>query len=230
MIGAARVVRIGPVRSGVVSTRASRRNGLAGAAAGTAAALAVAAATSTPPGRAIDRAVFTAVNRGQGPQADAVMKGVTELGSIMASAAAAGVLTLAGRRRAAGEALAAAGAMWLLGQGLKRVVRRPRPYDAAPSLSSLRRLVHKPNGTSWPSSHPAVLLAFVTVAGRRLGLSRTVRAGLSALAATVGVSRVYVGVHYPSDVVGGMLLGRAVAATVDGVTSRGRRRLRRAAR
>jgi membrane-associated phospholipid phosphatase len=71
--------------------------------------------------------------------------------------------------------------------------------------------VGKPNGTSWPSSHPAVLLAFVTVAARRLGLPATARAGLTAAACAVGASRVYVGVHYPSDVVGGLLLGRAVA-------------------
>jgi membrane-associated phospholipid phosphatase len=97
--------------------------------------------------------------------------------------------------------------MWLLGQALKQVVRRPRPYDSGRS----RRLVDKPNGTSWPSSHPAVLLAFITVAGRRLGLARGERAWLTVLASTVGVSRVYVGVHFPSDVLGGMLLGRAVA-------------------
>jgi membrane-associated phospholipid phosphatase len=71
--------------------------------------------------------------------------------------------------------------------------------------------VDKPNGTSWPSSHPAVLLAFLTVAARRLGLTRGERAALDLLASTVAVSRVYVGVHYPSDVVGGVLLGRAVA-------------------
>ena len=135
------------------------------------------------------------------------MESITELGSIMASAGAAVVLAVGGRRRAAAEALAAASAMWLLGQGLKRLVRRARPYDAGVS----RRLVGKPKGTSWPSSHPAVLLAFVTVAARRLGLSRAARAGLTATACAVGASRVHVGVHYPSDVVGGLLLGRAVA-------------------
>jgi membrane-associated phospholipid phosphatase len=40
---------------------------------------------------------------------------------------------------------------------------------------------------------------------------QSVRAGLAALAGAFGVSRVYLGVHYPSDVVGGLLLGRGVA-------------------
>ena len=67
-------------------------------------------------------------------------------------------------------------------------------------------------GTSWPSSHPAVLLAFVTVASRQLGAGPPARTALDLLAAVVAVSRVYVGVHYPSDVAAGLLLGRGVAA------------------
>ena len=140
----------------------------------TGAALAVAAASSPPAGAAADRRAFDLLNRDRGPVADGFFGGVTELGSIMASAGAAGVLALSGRRRAALEAFGAASVMWFVGQGLKKIVRRPRPYEAGGS----RRLVEKPNGTSWPSSHPAVLLAFVTVAGRRLGLSDGARFGL----------------------------------------------------
>ena len=95
----------------------------------------------------------------------------------------------------------------MMGQLLKKAFMRPRPYDA---LDDSRLLIGKPSGTSWPSSHPAVLLTFVTVASRDLGLSKAARASLLALAGTVGVSRTYLGVHYPSDVAGGLLMGRAV--------------------
>jgi undecaprenyl-diphosphatase len=171
-------------------------------------ALAVAAATGREPGRRVDRRIFAALNSDRGPAADAVFTGITELGSIGASAGAAAVLAAAGRRREAVDAVAAAGAMWLLGQALKRVFLRPRPYQAGPPA---RLLIAEPNGTSWPSSHPAVLLAFATVASRDLELDAASRFALVALAATVGISRVHVGVHYPSDVAGGLLLGRAVA-------------------
>jgi membrane-associated phospholipid phosphatase len=176
----------------------------AGVAAGAAAL--VAAVSSTSAGGAADRRAFDLLNSERGPIADAVFGGITELGSIAASASAAAVLALGGRRRAAVEALGAAGAMWLVGQGVKRVLQRPRPYEAGDS----RRLIGRPHGTSWPSIHPAVLLAFLTVASARLGLGHAARRALACLPVAIAASRVYVGVHYPSDVAGGLALGRAV--------------------
>ena len=68
----------------------------------------------------------------------------------------------------AARALAGAGATWLLLQGVKRLVDRPRPYLADPE--GTRRLIAEPQGTSWPSSHPAVLTTFTRVAARELGV------------------------------------------------------------
>jgi undecaprenyl-diphosphatase len=170
-------------------------------------ALAVELASSTRRGERVDRRLFAAVNRGGGHAADRFFASITELGSITASASAASALAAGGHRRAAVRGLAAAGTMWLLGQGLKRLYLRVRPYDALPDV--VRLLIGRPSGTSWPSAHPATLLAFLTVAGEELGLSSGERRALVALAALVGVSRVYLGVHYPSDVMAGLLLGRA---------------------
>jgi membrane-associated phospholipid phosphatase len=165
-------------------------------------------ASSTGPGERGDLAAFRAVNRGHGRAADALLGGLTELGSITSPAVGSAVVALGGRRPTALRAAGAAGTTWLLGQGLKRLYLRSRPYDRLPEV--VRLLIGRPRGTSWPSSHPAVLVAFLTVAGEELGLSRAERAALNAVAAVVGLSRVYLGVHYPSDVVAGLLLGRAV--------------------
>ncbi len=157
----------------------------------------------------VDRELFAVVNRGHGPEADRAFADITELGSFYASGAAAGVLLAAGRRRAALRALGAAATTWLALQGLKRVVGRPRPSDDDPA--GTRLLIARPNGTSWPSSHPAVLTTFTRVASRELGLGRPARTALTGLDLAVGTSRVYLGVHYPSDVASGLLFGRAIA-------------------
>jgi undecaprenyl-diphosphatase len=194
-----------------VVNRAVRVAGLAGA------ALATGLLASTELGNRVDLSLFRTVNRERGPGADRILRGITELGSIWAPIGAAGVLAAAGRRRAATRGLAAASAAWLAGQGLKRLFDRPRPYVADPD--GVRLLAQPPRGTSWPSSHPAVLLAFVTVAGRDLELSVAARTALRGLSAAIGISRIHVGVHYPADVIGGLLIGQAVG---DAVSQHGR--------
>ncbi len=180
--------------------------------AGGAAAIGVAA--SRPEARELDEALFADVNAGHGAASDRLFAGVTELGSVFAAGAGAGVLALAGRRRAAMRAIGAAGATWLAGQALKKLIDRPRPYEADPE--GTRLLIAEPRGASWPSSHPAVLSAFTLTAARELGLGRMPRAALTGLDLVVATSRVYLGVHYPSDVGGGLLLGRAIAAVWPG--------------
>jgi undecaprenyl-diphosphatase len=156
-----------------------------------------------------DRELFNAVNAGHGPDADQVFVTVTELGSMYAAGAAALSLVATGRARAGVKAFAAASATWAIMQGMKKVVDRPRPIDAADH--GARQLIARPTGMSWPSSHPAVLTTFTRVASQELDAGSLVKGALTALDATVATSRVYLGVHFPSDVVSGLLIGRAVA-------------------
>jgi membrane-associated phospholipid phosphatase len=173
------------------------------------AAMVVGVAAGLPAGRALARRLYQALNHPRGRGADVLFKAITELGSIWASVGAAAVVATAGRRRReALDALGAALAMWAVGQGLKRAFERPRPYQA---LERFRLLIAEPRGTSWPSSHPAVLLAFGSVLARDLRAPDELRLRMAGLAGLVGLSRVYLGVHYPADVVGGLLLGKGVA-------------------
>ncbi len=173
-------------------------------------ALGLAFVTVRGRGRQVDDRLFARLNSGfHRPELDRFFGGITELGSLWASGAAAVAVAARGRRREAAAAIAAAAVTWAAGQGLKRLFKRLRPYEVQGHRHRL--LIDRPAGASWPSSHPAVLLTFVTVAGRDLGLGPGAAMTLTLLAGAVGVSRVYLGVHYPADVAGGLLLGRAVA-------------------
>jgi membrane-associated phospholipid phosphatase len=180
------------------------------------AALAVGLTSAQGRGQRLDRRLYGAINRDHGAVVDGAAKALTELGSIWASAAAAVTLAAGGRRREALDAFGAAALMWGVGQVLKKVWARPRPYEA---LEEFRLQIARPRGSSWPSSHPAVLLAFLTVAARDLDVSPAARMGTVGLAGAVGATRVILGVHYPADVAGGLLLGRGVADLWTGLVS-----------
>lgn len=85
---------------------------------------------------------------------------------------------------------------------LKNVVRRIRPYDLCDMLHSL---VVKPVDFSFPSGHTGSSFAAAFVLYRQLPKKAGIP--LLLLAVLIGLSRLYVGVHYPSDVFVGMLTG-----------------------
>nr|WP_314174350.1 phosphatase PAP2 family protein [Streptomyces sp. DSM 40971] len=94
----------------------------------------------------------------------------------------------------------------------KRSVRRERPLLEGVPL--IRQLHRQPVTTSFPSGHAASAAAFVT--GVALESPRW-GAALAPIAAAVAFSRVYTGVHYPSDVLVGAALGVGSAFAVRGI-------------
>jgi membrane-associated phospholipid phosphatase len=130
---------------------------------------------------------------------------VTDLGSMYAAGGAAATLWLGGKRKLARDVLGSAALAWGIAQGAKRIFHRPRPYEAG----DVELLVRRPAGESYPSGHPAVAAAIVGVVTPEL--RPAVRAPLERLPRFIGFSRVYVGAHYPSDVAGGVMIGKAVA-------------------
>jgi undecaprenyl-diphosphatase len=91
---------------------------------------------------------------------------------------------------------------YALNTAVKLVVRRRRP-----ALDGLPPLVGTPTGLSFPSAHSTSSFAAAD-AFSRLGLPP---APLYALAAALAFSRLYLGVHYPSDIAAGAVLGTVLS-------------------
>ncbi|MGY1827514.1 MULTISPECIES: phosphatase PAP2 family protein [unclassified Blastococcus] len=122
-------------------------------------------------------------------------------------------LALGGRRgRLRRGALHGTAAMALT-SALVNAVLKPLFGRVRPDLENLRterRLRREPGSLSFPSGHSGSAAAFVT--GMALE-SPAAGAALAPLALGIGYSRVHVGVHYPGDVLAGLAVGGAVAAS-----------------
>ena len=163
----------------------------------------------------MDTGLFFALNglAGRAARLDAALVwGATWLPAAMLAAAAAWSWLGGGddrgqRQRLAVYAGIAAAVAVVLAEAVSHLWYRPRPFvDHAVHLL----LAHAPDA-SFPSSHAAACFALATpflLARRRVGWL------LLACAAATALARVAVGVHYPSDVLGGAVLGMAAGWAV----------------
>lgn len=108
--------------------------------------------------------------------------------------------------------LVAAGLSFLLGLGVNQIIllflSRVRPYDGG--ITHL--LVERSADPSFPSDHATAAFA-IAAAFLFHGMERRGLAFLSA-AILVAFSRIYIGTHYVSDVLGGVLIGILAAGTI----------------
>jgi undecaprenyl-diphosphatase len=135
----------------------------------------------------------------------------------------AGLAILGGKRgrRAALTGAAAIGATSLLvNQPIKNAYRRARPDRKRLGVPEPRWVV-MPDSTSFPSGHSASAAAFTIAVGREFP---AVSVPLRILGGVVAFSRIYVGVHYPVDVVVGwaygVLIGRTTSTLANRIGSR----------
>jgi undecaprenyl-diphosphatase len=135
----------------------------------------------------------------RGPLVTKVMTSVTGLGSAAAAVVFLGVFYLAGWRDeylTAGVAVVVVGALVPTLMGL---VQRPFPPQPVCMTGGAETVAH-----SFPSGHAAAVTVFALTAWRSEDLPFLPIAGLALL---VAVSRVYLGTHFLSDTVAGVLLG-----------------------
>lgn len=91
---------------------------------------------------------------------------------------------------------------------LKNIVARPRPYTM---IEGLTILITEPSDYSFPSGHTcasvAAALTMLGISDRKIGVPACI------LAVLIGFSRLYIGVHFPSDVLIGAAIGAVSAFT-----------------
>ena len=98
---------------------------------------------------------------------------------------------------------------------IKNLVARTRPYEV---IEGLTYLIPKPREYSFPSGHAASSFAAAWVMFRQLPKRYGVPALL--LAILIALSRLYVGVHYPSDVLFGMISGTLISLVAETIVER----------
>jgi undecaprenyl-diphosphatase len=125
-----------------------------------------------------------------------------EHGAVWLAGGSAAALLDRPRRRRWLRATAAVGAAHCVSTSIKLAVGRKRPV-----IEDLPHLMATPTGLSFPSSHATSSFA----AARAFG-ALVPGAPLQIAAAAMGISRLYLGVHYPSDVAAGAALGTVLGS------------------
>jgi undecaprenyl-diphosphatase len=123
----------------------------------------------------------------------------------LATAAAVAIVGGDRGRRAAGQGvLAIALSSTVTNLILKPLARRQRPARSGGRPVADSRQVRRPDSASFPSGHAASAFAFASAMGHAAPAARL---PLRVAATTVAYSRVHTGVHYPSDVAVGAVVG-----------------------
>lgn len=100
------------------------------------------------------------------------------------------------------SAVALLGSLIINNNILKNIVQRPRPFV---TFTELQIIIPTPSEFSFPSGHTASSFAAAGVFYKNLPKKIGVPAII--LAGVIGLSRLYVGVHYPTDVIAGVIMG-----------------------
>ena len=159
--------------------------------------------------RSLDQQVLLAARtRFHDPRAERLVAGFSRLGqhgAVWLAIGAGGWVLDRGRRAQWQRATGTVAGTYVLNTAIKQLVRRPRPQ-----LPGLPALTSTPTRLSFPSAHASTSAAGA-LSYARLGLPVV---PLIVLAKGLALSRLYLGVHYPSDILAGGLLGALVAGVM----------------
>jgi membrane-associated phospholipid phosphatase len=143
---------------------------------------------------------------GHPPWLDRLMWGLTQIGNGLVIVALALILFLAGDHLLAYGLSLGALTLWLVVELVKALVHRGRPFIR---LSQARIVGRRAGGRSFPSGHTSQAFFMATLMAGYFHAAVWAVCLLYAIALLVGITRIYVGAHYPRDVLAGAILGSA---------------------
>jgi membrane-associated phospholipid phosphatase len=157
-------------------------------------------------GQRLDAWVFQYFNfRGRRPRwLDRTMLGCTQLGSGFAPPAIALVLFFNSESYLADQLILGSLTLALVVELAKAIFRRARPFVR---LTQTRIVGYRPRGRSFPSGHTTQAFFLATFLVQHNPAGAWAGPALYGLAVLVAVTRMYVGAHYPRDVLAGAILG-----------------------
>jgi membrane-associated phospholipid phosphatase len=157
-------------------------------------------------GQQLDSRLFLWINlHGARPRwLDIVMNLTTHIGNLVTALALGNLFFFINQRRLAIEILLGTVSLWVVVEALKLLTDRSRPFLA---VEGTRVVGWRERGRSFPSGHTSQTFFLMTLLIRSLQLPAIDAFLLYMLAILVGFTRIYMGVHYPRDVLGGALLG-----------------------
>lgn len=121
------------------------------------------------------------------------------------------------------SAVALLGSLIINNNIVKNIVQRPRPFV---TFTDLQIIIPTPSEFSFPSGHTsssfAAAAVFYRYLPKKLGIPSVILAGL------IGFSRLYVGVHYPTDVIAGAIMGISLSYMAEFLVSFVSRKLKKA--
>ena len=159
-------------------------------------------------GQRLDAWVFLSFNlRWPRPRwLDRFMLAFTQVGSGFTTLGVAVILRAANQRFLAYELMLGTLTLWLVVELLKLIVRRARPFI---HLTQTRIVGYRARGRSFPSGHTSQSFFVAALLVHHFHGNIWAVLLLYSLALLVGITRMYVGAHYPRDVLAGAILGSA---------------------
>ncbi|MGB8212692.1 MAG: phosphatase PAP2 family protein [Anaerolineales bacterium] len=157
-------------------------------------------------GQRVDVWAFLVFNlRGTRPVwLDWMMLGFTQVGSAPAALTIGLILFFTGNRLVTYEFILGSITLWMVVELVKALVRRSRPIFR---VTQARIVGLRAIGRSFPSGHTSQAFFTATLLAQYFHADAWVVVLMVALALLVGITRMYVGAHYPRDVLAGAILG-----------------------